>query len=93
MSGLRGVWVTYSKINIGLGPNAPRAGPGEILKFRPVQTCTLHLRPIGYQAVVTSFTVQYAIYVHRCVVAWQLFIASSDQYATPRRSIRNTAQT
>jgi hypothetical protein len=32
------VRVTYLKINFGLGPNAPRAGPGEILKFRPVKT-------------------------------------------------------
>jgi hypothetical protein len=29
------------EINFGLGPNTRRAGPGEILKFRSVQTSTL----------------------------------------------------
>jgi hypothetical protein len=28
------------KINFGVGPNAPRAGPDEILNFWPVQTPT-----------------------------------------------------
>jgi hypothetical protein len=37
---LGGVWVTYLKINFGLGSNAPQARPGEILKFQPVQTST-----------------------------------------------------
>jgi hypothetical protein len=32
---------TYLKINFGLGPNAYRAGPGENVKFRPVQTFAL----------------------------------------------------
>jgi hypothetical protein len=39
-SGLDGVRVTYLKINFGFGPNAPRDGPGEIPKFRAVQTST-----------------------------------------------------
>jgi hypothetical protein len=35
-SSLGDVSVTYMEINFGLGPNASRVGPGEILKFRPV---------------------------------------------------------
>jgi hypothetical protein len=40
-SGLFWVRVTYLKINFGPGPNAPRAGPGEILKYRSVQTSSM----------------------------------------------------
>jgi hypothetical protein len=40
MSGLGGARVTNLKINFGFGPNGPRAGPDEILKFWPVQTST-----------------------------------------------------
>jgi hypothetical protein len=49
-SGLCGVRETYMKINFGIGPNAIRAEPGEIVKFRPVQTSTLGIRlPQGFK--------------------------------------------
>jgi hypothetical protein len=38
MSSVGGEQESYMKINFERGPNAFRVGPGEILKFQPVQT-------------------------------------------------------